>query len=141
MPLHVKLSHSKRLTFKPGLRRHVQTPSVYTEGPSAASPSTLFSGPVIYANVLIGVYLCPTVSLPESTSDEQPGFPGWVENYPPELLFVLPPILSCFAPRDFPFSSTVKSDSEVGVNGCLGSARVSSCRFSDQAKSLFFTWA
>lgn len=51
MPLHVK----------PGLRRHVQTPSVYTDGPSVAPPSVVFFGPVIYYNVLIGVYVFPTV--------------------------------------------------------------------------------
>lgn len=61
MPLHVKLSRPTRLTFKPGLRHRVQTPSVYTDGPSVAPPSTVFFGPVVYYNVLIGVYLFLTV--------------------------------------------------------------------------------
>lgn len=100
MPLHVRLSHSKGLTFKPGLRRHVQTPSVYTGGPSQASPSAVFFGPVIYYNVLIGVYLFATASpsrslrLLNSLAQLFPRLQLWVENTPPELLFVLPLFLS-----------------------------------------------
>lgn len=107
MPLHVKLPHSKGLPFKPGLRRRVQTPSVYTGGPSQASPSTVFFGPVIYYKVLIGVYLFATASpswslrLLNSLAQAFPRLQLWGENYPPELLFVLPLFLSHWALCDF----------------------------------------
>lgn len=74
-------------------------------------PAAVFSGPVIYCNVLIGVYL---PRQPESASDEQPGtmvFPGAAdpdekeggrerkEITPEPLLFVLPFVHS--APCNF----------------------------------------
>lgn len=41
--------------------------------PQMASLSAVFFRPVIYCNVLIGVYLFAAVSHPKSVSDEQPG--------------------------------------------------------------------
>lgn len=86
--------------------RHLQ----YTQSAAAGiSPATVFSGPVIYCNVLIGVYLARR---PESASDEQPGtvvFPGATapdekergkeKKTPEPLLFVLPFVHS--APCNF----------------------------------------
>lgn len=116
MPLHVK---PKRGTFKAGLRRHVQAAPVYTGGPSGPSPSALLSGPVIYYNVLIDVYLFLAVILPEFLSDEQPGTTVSQGRKLPTTAFVcLAPGLSHLVRRDFPFGPTLTSDSGGG-NGCL----------------------
>lgn len=86
-----------------GYNHHrVQTPPIYTVCCSwLRPPATVFSGPVIYCNVLIGVYFSRR---PESASDEQAGtvvFPGTTatdekdrgeekKKTPEPLLFVLP---------------------------------------------------
>lgn len=132
MPLHVKLSRPEQLTFKPVPRRRVQTPSVYTDGPSVAPPSAVFFEPVIYYNVLIGVYLFLTVCV---------WWAAWHNSFPASnfgekithrsFCLLCPCFVSFSAVR---FSHSAQRWSVIWGSCC----HVGSCRLSDPAKSWFF---